>query len=485
MSETKSQISSPIHATGVPSAALQIKPGVVHITPPSIQPQPTHPQPGRTHVQPMVRLPKAVALTDAVAARTIPYQSGMDYGVGVDSPSGSAMNVAATGSPTSIPLSSGEQLSYSLVEISTEEELQTALGISASASGGIGLFSASARMDYAKSCAINTSSVFALISVQITEAFQSIKSPGIDPAAAAVLANGNEQRFRQQYGDMFVRGIQSGGVFFGLIEIQTKDETDKESVSASVSASYAAFSASGQFSQSFQDTVKNRGLRVTCHIEGGTLPSPLPTSVDGLVQAAGQWVPTVKNNAVPYLVLLDGYSILPLPNPPNFADLQHQMDVLAQCAVWRNMDLQTLNDIAFIKSNPEQFTALNMAQLSQSENDISADLNTIAAAASNAINNPMSAALPQLKVPPPLPLPARVPTLMVTIPDWGDMETMDRGTSSIPSADSLGLITVVTMLPNNNPNVEGDIASMSLAPGTQVARGTKLNVSIWGRAPGD
>jgi PASTA domain len=199
-------------------------------------------------------------------------------------------------------------------------------------------------------------------------------------------------------------------------------------------------------------------------------------------------VPTVKNNAVPYLVLLDGYSILPLPNPPNFIDLQHQMDVLAQCATWRNMDLQTLNDIAFIKSNPAQFTDVNMGQLSQSENNISADLNTIAAAASNAVNNPSTAALPQLKVPPPLALPSRVMALFVTIPVyWTGMRdpSYDSLDGSRKSAATLGLVAKYVTVPNNNPNVEGDIASMSPPAGTQVEVGTTVTISVYGRAPND
>ncbi len=248
MTEPHVQTSAPPRNTVIPPQLLHVDPGALKVTP----------QPVRPRVQPMVVLPKTVMMVETAAARTIPYLPGVDYGIGIDSPSGSAMNAGVTGAPSSIPLSSGEQLTYSLVEITSEEDLQTALGISASACGGIGLFSASARMNYAKSCAINTSSVFALISVQITEAFQSIKSPGIDPAAAAVLANGNEQRFRQQYGDMFVRGIQSGGIFFGILEFVTSDETDKESVSAAVQASYATFSASCQFSQSTQDTLKKR-----------------------------------------------------------------------------------------------------------------------------------------------------------------------------------------------------------------------------------
>ncbi|MBV9509768.1 MAG: PASTA domain-containing protein [Caulobacteraceae bacterium] len=470
-----------------PTAPMKpvVKPTPVHIGPLPVRPVPVSKRSS------LIRTPRLAMDAISVGAQTVSYRPGLDYGVGVDTPSGNAANVAVTGSPSTIPLAAGETLNYTMTQVSTEEDLQTALGISASASGGVGLFSASARMDYAKSCAVNSSSVFAMVSIQVTEAFQMIKAPGIDPAAASVLANGNESRFRQQYGDMFVRGLQTGGVFFGMIEIETKDETDKQSLSIAVSGSYAAFSASGQFSQSFTDAVKNRGVKVTCHIEGGTLPNPLPTNVDTLMQAAGQWAPSVAQKAVPYSALLDSYSILPLPNPPNFVDLQHQMDVLTQCALWRDQDNQALRDMAYVKSYPEQFTGVDMAQLEQWQNEVSADLNTIAAAASNAVNNPVSAALPQLKLPPPVSLPARVQSILVTVPDWGSGESLaldaydGSGKLVTQSADHLGLKVNVTIAPNNNPNVEGDVASLSPPAGSQVPRGTTITAVVWGRAPND
>jgi hypothetical protein len=457
-------------------------------------PMPVHPpvpikQPSR--VKPFLKVPIHAFENTSPAARTVQYFTGVDYGVGVNTPSASAANVAVTGTPTLIPMADGETVSYTMTEISTEEDLQTALGLSVEANGGIGLFSASARMDYAKSCAMNSSSVFLLVSIQVTEAFNMIKQPGIDPAAAALLASGNNTRFQAQYGDMFVRGLQTGGAFFGMIEIKTKDETDKETLSASVSAAYGPFGGSGQFSQSFTDAVKTRSLRIICHIEGGTVPNPLPTSLDMLINTMGTWAATVKGHAVPYSVLLDSYAILPLPNPPNFIDLQHQVDVLNQCAQWRNEDLQALNDLAYIKTNPLQFTKVNLTQINQWQNEVSADLNTIATAASNALNNPATASLPQLRLPPPLPLPMRITTSFVTIPQWGYLEDLtthavdSHGNVLYPTARDLGLNYKVVMLPNTNPNAEYDIARTDPAEGTMIPVDTLVTVYVYDRAPNE
>jgi hypothetical protein len=425
------------------------------------------------------KAPKMV-LDAAPASRTVPYFYGLDYGVGVDSPSGTALNVAATGTPSQIPLAGGDTLSYTMNEITSEEDLQTALGLSVEANGGIGLFSGSARMDYAKSCSIHSSSVFLIVRIQVTQAFTMIKQPGIDPAAAALLANGNVTRFQEQYGDMFVRGIQTGGQFFGVIQVDTHSESDQESVSASVSAAYGPFGASGSFSDQFKQALNGRNTKATCYIEGGQ-DSPLPFNVEMLMQAASNWPATVAGRSVPYYALLDGYNILPLPNPPNYIDLQHQQDVLRQCAFLRNQDLMTLNDIAYIKLNPNEFVGVDAHQLDQWQNNLSDDLNTIAAAASNALNNPKDAKVPDLKVPPPVVLPKRIAgaVMPVQVPDLSGMYMRDAD----DKLRSLGLKSATTVVVTTQYG-SGDCFGQNPPADTPVQSGSTVTYNIC-RNPND
>jgi hypothetical protein len=335
-----------------------------------------------------------------MASATVQFVNGFTYCVGVDTPSGEARNIAATGSPSPVPGAGGDIVAFSMTEVSTVEDLHTALGISASVSGGFGLFSASARFTYANQCTVHSNSVFLVVSVTVTNAFQSIPAPGITADASKLLAAGNDKRFRDEFGDMFVRGIMTGGQFFGVIQVITRDQSDSRDVSASLSASYAGFSASGTFDSSFSKTVSTHQTKVTCYREGGDFVrngqsgAPVPTQVDAMIDAATSFPRTVRGNAVAYTALLDGYSILPLPNPPNFIDLQQQKDVLTQCAALRDQDLQWINDISYIAQNQDQFINVDPAALNNWRNDVSADLNTIAAAASAALNDPAAARVP-------------------------------------------------------------------------------------------
>ncbi len=436
-----------------------------------------------------------------MGSNTVVYQLGYDYLVGVNTPGGDARNVAATGTPTTIQNAGGDTISFSMTQVNTMVDIETSLGIDAQASGGCGLFSASARMDYAKKCNINSSSVFLIVSVQVTQAFTSVKTLGIDPTAAALIANGKTAQFQEQYGDKFVRGLQTGGQFFGVIEIATENETDKEKVQVDVSGSYATISGSGSVQSDFSKTIANHNTHVQCYYEGGDSSILVPTAVDTMIARATGFPRELQGHGVPYLALLDDYSVLPLPNPPTFADLQLQKDVLAECARLRGLDLVIINDIDYIVNNSAQFidaTDTTKYPLTQWRNDLGNDLDTIAAAASFAINNPASAKMPVTTTPLPLSLPQRLkgvplpppaPTF-VTIPGcWGDAETIGRGGDlngvHCPSSAELGLLVNYVSVPfppgstqDDIDQHEGDLLSLSPDIGTTVRQGTTVTASI-------
>jgi hypothetical protein len=357
-----------------------------------------------------------------MADQLVPYREGMEYGIGLDTPSADARNTAVAGDPTSIPNAAGSIVQFELSEVSSDEDLQTALGISASVTGGCGPFSASASMDFAKSCHVHENSVFLLASVTVMLGFSQVKAPKILPEAAAKLADGNSTRFQEMYGDSFVRGMQTGGRFFSVIEIFTADSTEHDSLSVKVKASYGPFGGEGSFSSDFRQAMSNRSVKITTHSEGGVIPRS-PTSLDEIQATASGFAATVEGHAVPYAVLLDKYTILDLPNPPNFADLEHQRDVLTFCARERNKAWTAINNVEFIIDNPGQFSDApgqpDRTPLTAYRQALDTDLDSIAKAASHALDHPKDAAMPTLTAIAP-PFPARRAGEADTLASQGD-----------------------------------------------------------------
>ena len=58
------------------------------------------------------------------------YRPGMDYGVGVDSASGDSRSVGVLGEQSSIPNATGSIVSFSLTQVTCDDDLQKALGVS-------------------------------------------------------------------------------------------------------------------------------------------------------------------------------------------------------------------------------------------------------------------------------------------------------------------------------------------------------------------
>jgi hypothetical protein len=296
------------------------------------------------------------------------------------------------------------------------------------------------------------------------------------------------ERFQAQFGDMFVRGLLVGGQFAGVIEVMTRNQTDRESVSVGLAGSYAAFSGSGTFDTEFVETVSTHTTKVTCHIEGG-LASPLPVHVDSMTDRAVNYPGTVRGNAVPYVALLDSYSILPLPRPPTFIDLEHQRDVLAECARLRDRDWLLLNEIHYILEHEDEFVDAGSFPLAQLRDDVTSDLGVIADAASLALEHPREAEFATgLRVVAPPELPTRIGgrrLQLVEVPDLMGQHMqsldMDEEFAELRSNFLLGFDQSLTVGSLGG----GQVCAMSPGAGNLLPKGSFLHLEVtFDSAPG-
>jgi hypothetical protein len=264
-------------------------------------------------------------------------------------------------------------------------------------------------MDFAHKCHVHSESVFLLVCVDVNLAFAQIRAPKVAPEAGAKLSDGNPTPFQEMYGDVFVRGIQTGGRFFAVVEVFTTSKTEQESLSLSLKGSYGPYSGKGAFSTEFSRAISSKSLKITVYHEGGVVPRD-PTSLEDVQNLAATFAASVEGHAVPYAVLLDKYSILDLPKPPNYIDLQNQMDVLSFCARQRNIIWTGLNAVDYIFANPSQFEIgadkFNIEVLVTYRAALEADLLAVKKAASQAVDHPRDAAMPALAAKP-LPMPKR------------------------------------------------------------------------------
>jgi hypothetical protein len=207
--------------------------------------------------------------------------------------------------------------------------------------------------------------------------------------------DGNSTRFQEMYGDVFVRGLQTGGRFFACVEVFTSDQADQTSLSTELKGSFGLLSTKVNFSSGFTHALENRSMKITVYHEGGVVAKE-PTSLEEVENIASTFAATVEDKPVAYAALLDPYSILDLPNPPNYIDLEHQKEVLAYCAQQRNSIWTALNNVGYVFDNSGQFDTqgYDMAALMAYRTALETDLQSVMKAASYALDHPKEAAMP-------------------------------------------------------------------------------------------
>jgi hypothetical protein len=332
---------------------------------------------------------------------TVPHRDSYDFGIGVDFASGSPMGKVVEGAISGVTGAGGARASWDILRIHTTSELETALGINVEASMGLGCFSASARLDFAKSCKIQNSSLFMAITAQVELESLSIDEPTLSPAALRVVER--DDVFTKRFGNMFVRGIRRGGLFVGVMQINTMNAEDSESISAELEGSYGLFSAEAKTKFSEIQKKYRSETRITVYHEGGPIDLSMHDINDPnqLYLMLQKWLASFKDNpaenARPYYATLAPITIANGPPPSNAADIQHAQDVLILCAKDRSRILDQLNLVEFISQNVARYdfaAPTTPADIVKAFTGLQADLDLVAAAASQAINHVSEALTP-------------------------------------------------------------------------------------------
>jgi hypothetical protein len=337
----------------------------------------------------------------------VPHLDTYNFGVGIDRLSGMAMNqvVNATQSP---PLEAGgASQSFEVSRVSSTHDLEEKLGIDVNASYGCASFGAgvSARFSFAQNSEVHSASLFMTISASVHFADLSIADCVLTPTAAQVVDR--QDIFTGRYGDMFARACKRGGLFVGVMKVETFDETESTKIEAELRGSYGMFSADA--ATNFGQITSNHNASVYCKVytEGGpALQIDDPNNPVQLVAAVKLWLQKMyeqpEKYSQPYQWTLSPVTIAEGPMPPNQADIEHAQDVLKFCAEERATLLDQLHLLNWWSRHQDHYDwtggVLPLVEWQKGIVDAAKateiDLDTVARCASAAINSPMHALMP-------------------------------------------------------------------------------------------
>lgn len=333
--------------------------------------------------------------------RTIPYQSYFDFGKGVDSiaeiAKGQAVEITQAGR---IQGGGGQSIQFRLDIVESQQHFQKALGVSASASLRFGLPSVmggqiNAKYEFAEECSYNEYNLNILVRVRVSNPVLMLRNPKLTNEAADLYSR-DILAFQNKYGDSFISGLHTGGEFFGLLIIETKDSESKEKIYANLQAEGAYGAWGGAFGTKYQSEelkkVTSKNTQAFVLMTGGS--GRIEIDPNSLISKA-QDFPNLVNaapdgNGWPYFVDLMEYNLIDLPQSANVIDIEKQRELLTLLGLKRTEALTKLKKCQYIKLHPDEFIDLSsevINRLDEAERQLSDVLEAIYRQASSCFND--------------------------------------------------------------------------------------------------
>lgn len=332
----------------------------------------------------------------------LPHVRGFDFGIGIDRLSGSLRNLVVDPTPSPPKAAGGSIASYDISRVRSSRELQSSLGINIEASYGCAAFGAgaSARFSYMEEEQVHSSSLFMTIVATFRAADLSIDHSVLTPQSSEI---GRPDVFQQRYGDVFCRACTRGGIFVGVLRVETVDSSEANSIEAEISGSYGLFSAEAELKFKRVFTQSENRFYYSLYKEGGpSLQIEHPEDPTELLRHVNTWMDGISQDpdrySVPYEWTLSPITIAEGPEPPNAADIQGAQDVLQTCANDRVDLLDNLGQANWFIRHQEAYdwanTSVTLDDISAAARGFQRDLDLLKKCASRAMNNPKDATYP-------------------------------------------------------------------------------------------
>ena len=263
----------------------------------------------------------------------IPISSNLDFGFGLDSPTGVAKaNAIDFDEPTII--SPGQNTIVKIDIIKQTSELTSLLDIEARFSIDGLSQGGSAEASMSKFIEVNEYYTYGLLRSIVTNPRRLIQNPRLKQEASDILQQQGYEAFVRQYGDQFIEGIIPGGSYYAMIVAETKSIREQESARAALSYSFGAGGLSGEARTEFRQRITQLRDSIVLTIytrQSGGAGDPSELDLDEMLDQVQSFPGIVNNDPVPMRAIVSNYQdriVMPQPEPRDSLAKRNQRDVL-------------------------------------------------------------------------------------------------------------------------------------------------------------
>jgi PASTA domain len=289
----------------------------------------------------------------------IPYKGSGTLGRGVNILTGETLGKALNVMSKEQVVSGGEA-TYECQITETHDSLMEALGLSVAASGRYGMFSAEGKFKLSEASRFNATSTFVVASCRVQNAFEMVDRVQLSDEAKPLLEN--PEKFRTAFGTSFVRGLQTGGEFYIVLQVTSTNQETQSSLSAAFQADCQALVSSGSFEAAYNQAKGSTSSKTQISVlmyqrSGQDYQLSFVSQPSAVIQRLKDFPAIARANPCGYECEVADYNTLPLPEVNMEEVLDREMS-LADCARLRLKYITRRNDIEFARENRTFFVDL-------------------------------------------------------------------------------------------------------------------------------
>lgn len=320
----------------------------------------------------------------------VSWFSAFYLGRGVNADTGKVFETAIEGDPI-VEEAKGQTTVFQLLAISNTEELTSSLNLNVSASLNLGNAGMSVESSFCNRHTLNSYYTYGLVRVIVTNPTQTLRNPKFKPEAKELVERGDWSNFFAAYGSEYISGKITGGCYYALIEIQTRNEEEQEETKNKLSLSYGSFETTSKIETTFKEITKDMTTNIFVTQSGGSGDVQV-VSWEEMVERARKFAEVVKQNPAPIRALTTDYKILVAQLGLAFDDLQ----IKSQNDTLRDLGQEYLRlrdykaNLEFVKEHFtefDDFRGLDLEGLKEKENEIQESLDSTAKEIDEIVNH--------------------------------------------------------------------------------------------------
>jgi hypothetical protein len=173
-----------------------------------------------------------------------PLQQNVRLGMGFNTLTGETTTLAVVDQDPHVdPAGGGQTVRYTLTICETSDQLDQALSISASASYTALFGTVEGRVDFARSFSEHRYYLYVVVRCRVENSVSFVTAPAPSDALAKLVGQDSTidfEAFRNQFGDSYVKSVQTGGEFIGVLRWQTTTQTEQTKISGEVKGQFTS-----------------------------------------------------------------------------------------------------------------------------------------------------------------------------------------------------------------------------------------------------